>query len=131
MRESENAVIRSQLGEESQANDRAFEVEQTVRDRQSAAIRSQLSDASVVKEKLFEAEQTLRDRINSIGKMQGQLTEQIAEVDRLQAQAASQEAAARQTQLEKEQKLQQLEMELNQVKSKICRNPNPARSSKK
>jgi len=120
LRESENAVIRSQLGEESQANDRAFEVEQTVRDRQSAAIRSQLSDTTVVKEKLFEAEQTLRDRINSIGKMQGQLTEQMAEVDQLQAQAASQQAAARQTQLEKEQKLQQLEMELNQVKSKMA-----------
>jgi hemolysin D len=120
LRESENAVIRSQLGEESQANDRAFEVEQTVRDRQSAAIRSQLSDATVVKEKLFEAEQTLRDRINSIGKMQGQLTEQIAEVDQLKAQAASQQATARQTQLEKEQKLQQLEIELNQVKSKMA-----------
>ncbi|MEG4211850.1 HlyD family efflux transporter periplasmic adaptor subunit [Microcoleus sp. S13_B4] len=120
LRESENAVIRSQLGETTQADDRAFEVEQTVRDRQSAAIRSQLSDTTQVKEKLFEVEQGVRDRISSIGKMQGQLTEQFAEVDRLQAEAASKQAAARQTQLEKEQKIQQLEMELNQLKSKIA-----------
>jgi len=120
MRESENAVIRSQLGETTQADDRVFEVEQTVRDRQSAALRSQLSDTTQVKEKLFEVEQGLRDRINSIGKMQGQLTEQMAQVDRLQAEASSKQAAARHTQLEKEQKIQQLEMELNQVKSKIA-----------
>ena len=120
LRESENAVIRSQLGETTQADDRVFEVEQTVRDRQSAALRSQLSDTTQVKEKLFEVEQGLRDRINSIGKMQGQLTEQMAQVDRLQAEASSKQAAARHTQLEKEQKIQQLEMELNQVKSKIA-----------
>ena len=120
MRESENAVIRSQLGETTQADERVFEVEQTVRDRQSAALRSQLSDTTQVKEKLFEVEQGLRDRINSIGKMQGQLTEQMAEVDRLQAEASSKQAAARQAQLEKEQKIQQLEMELNQAKSKIA-----------
>lgn len=120
LRESENAVIRSQLGEESQANDRAFEVEQTVRDRQTAQIRSQLSDATVVKERLFEVEQSLRDRTSAISKTQGELTQQLAEVDRLQAQAQSQQATARQTQLEKEQKIQQLEMELNQVKSKIA-----------
>jgi HlyD family secretion protein len=120
LRESENAVIRSQLGEKTQADDRVFEVEQTVRDRQSAAIRSQLSETTQVKERLFEVEQGLRDRTSSIGKMQGQLTEQLAEVDRLQAEAASKQAAARQTQLEKEQKVQQLEMELNQIKSKIA-----------
>ena len=119
LRESENAVIRSLLGEKTQADDRVFEVEQTVRDRQSAAIRSQLSETTQVKERLFEVEQGLRDRTSSIGKMQGQLTEQLAEVDRLQAEAASKQAAARQTQLEKEQKIQQLEIELNQVKSKI------------
>ncbi|MEG3848881.1 HlyD family efflux transporter periplasmic adaptor subunit [Microcoleus sp. herbarium19] len=120
LRESENAVIRSQLGEKTQADDRVFEVEQTVRDRQSAAIRSQLSETTAVKEKLFEVEQGVRDRTSSIGKMQGQLTEQLAEVDRLEAEAASQQAAARQTQLEKEQKIQQLEMQLNQIKSKIA-----------
>ncbi|MEG4197530.1 HlyD family efflux transporter periplasmic adaptor subunit [Microcoleus sp. Pol12A5] len=120
LRESENAVIRSQLGETTQADDRAFEVEQTVRDRQSAAIRSQLSDATGVKERLFEVEQNLRDRTSAISKAQGELAQQLAEVDRLQAEAASKQAAARQTQLEKEQKIQQLEMELNQVKSKIA-----------
>jgi len=120
LRESENAVIRSQLGEKTQADDRVFEVEQTVRDRQSAAIRSQLSETTQVKERLFEVEQGLRDRTSSIGKMQGQLTEQLAEVDRLQAEAAGKQAAARQMQLEKEQKVQQLEMELNQIKSKIA-----------
>ncbi|AFZ10259.1 secretion protein HlyD family protein [Oscillatoria nigro-viridis PCC 7112] len=120
LRESENAVIRSQLGEKTQADDRAFEVEQTVRDRQSAAIRGQLSDATGVKERLFEVEQNLRDRTSAISKAQGELAEQLAEVDRLQAEAASKQAAARQMQLEKEQKIQQLEMELNQLKSKIA-----------
>jgi hemolysin D len=62
----------------------------------------------------------LRDRTSAISKTQGELTEQLAEVDRLQAQAASQQATARQTQLEKEQKIQQLEMESNQIKSKIA-----------
>ncbi len=120
LRESENAVIRSQLGEETQANDRAFDVEQTLRDKQSAQIRSQLSDATAVKEKLFEVEQSLRDRTSAISKAQGELTQQLAEVDRLQAEATSKQATARQTQLEKEQKIQQLEMELNQLKSKIA-----------
>ncbi len=120
LRESENAVIRSQLGETSQADDRALDVEQSLRDKQTAQIRSQLSETTAVKEKLFEVEQGVRDRTSSIGKMQGQLTEQLAEVDRLQAEAASKQAAARQTQLEKEQKIQQLEMELNQIKSKTA-----------
>ncbi len=120
LRESENAVIRSQLGEETQVNDRALDVEQSLRDKQTAQIRSQLSETTAVKEKLFEAEQGLRDRLSSIGKMQGQLTEQFAEVDRLEAEAASKQAAARQTQLEKEQKIQQLEMGLNQLKSKTA-----------
>jgi hemolysin D len=120
LRESQNAVIRSQLGEETQVVDRAFDIEQTVRDRQTAQIRSQISDATQVKEKLFEVEQGLRDRTSAISKTQGELTEQLAEVDRLQAQAASQQATSRQKQLEKEQKIQQLEMELNQIKSKIA-----------
>lgn len=120
LRESENAVIRSQLGDETQADDRAFEIEQTVRDRTSAAIRSQLSDATGVKEKLFEVEQALRDRTSAIARSKGELAEKSAELDRLQAEAARQQAAARQTQLEKEQKIQQLEMDLNQVKSKIA-----------
>lgn len=120
LRESENAVIRSQLGEEIQTDDRAFEIEQTVRDRISAAIRSQLSDATQVKEKLFEVEQALRDRTSAIARTKGELAEKSAEFDRLQAEASRQQAAARQTQLEKEQKIQQLEMDLNQVKSKIA-----------
>ncbi|MCU0541115.1 MAG: HlyD family efflux transporter periplasmic adaptor subunit [Oscillatoriaceae cyanobacterium Prado104] len=120
LRESENAVIRSQLGEETQADDRAFEIEQTVRDRISATIRSQLADTTQVKEKLFEVEQTLRDRTSAIERTKGELAEKSAEFDRLQAEAASQQAAARQTQLEKEQKIQQLEMDLTQVKSKIA-----------
>lgn len=120
LRESENAVIRSQLGDRTVADDRAFEVEQTLRDKQSALVRSQLSDATAVKEKLFEVEQTLRDRTSAISQAEGELTQQLAEVDRLLSQAASQEATARQTQLEKEQKIQQLEMELTQIKSKIA-----------
>ncbi|MGL5063031.1 MAG: HlyD family efflux transporter periplasmic adaptor subunit [Microcoleus sp.] len=120
LRESENAVIRSQLGEETQATDRAFEIEQTVRDRTSAAIRSQLSEATQVKEKLFEVEQTLRDRTSAIARTKGELAEKSAELDRLQAEASRQQAAAHQTQLEKEQKIQQLEIDLNQVKSKIA-----------
>jgi hemolysin D len=120
LRESENAVIRSQLGETSQADDRALDVEQSLRDKQTAQIRSQLSETTQVKEKLFEVEQGVRDRTSAISKMQGQLTEQFAEVDRLEAEAASKQAAARQTQLEKEQKIQQLEMGLNQLKSKTA-----------
>ena len=120
LRESENAVIRSQLGETSQADDRALDVEQSLRDKQTAQIRSQLSETTQVKEKLFEVEQGLRDRTSAISKTQGQLIEQLAEVDRLEAEAASKQAAARQTQLEKEQKIQQLEMGLNQLKSKTA-----------
>lgn len=120
LRESENAVIRSQLGETSQADDRALDVEQSLRDKQTAQIRSQLSETTQVKEKLFEVEQDVRDRTSAISKTQGQLTEQFAEVDRLEAEAASKQAAARQTQLEKEQKIQQLEMGLNQLKSKTA-----------
>lgn len=120
LRESENAVIRSQLGETSQADDRALDVEQSLRDKQTAQIRSQLSETTQVKEKLFEVEQGVRDRTSAISKTQGQLIEQLAEVDRLEAEAASKQATARQTQLEKEQKIQQLEMELNQLKSKTA-----------
>lgn len=120
LRESENAVIRSQLGEETQADDRAFEIEQTVRDRISATIKSQLADTTQVKEKLFEVEQALRDRTSAIERTKGELAEKSAEFDRLQAEAARQQATARQTQLEKEQKIQQLEMDLTQLKSKIA-----------
>lgn len=120
LRESESAIIRAQLAEETQAREQVFEAQQARRDRANALLRSQLTEAVQVKERLFEAEQVLRDRQAAIGKHQGELTVQLAEVKRLQAEALQKQALARQTRLEKEQKIQQLAIEIAQLQSKIA-----------
>lgn len=120
LRESESAIIRAQLAEETQARERVFETQQARRDRANAVLRSQLTDAVQVKERLFEAEQVLRDRTSAIANSRGKLAVQLAEVKRLEAEALQKQAIARQTRLEKEQKIQQLALELTQLQSKIA-----------
>lgn len=117
VRESENAIVRTKLAEETQARDRLFEAEQTWRDRQSAIIRTQLSEETMAKERLFEVEQALRDRQERLTETRGRLEQAAGELQRLQAQLAQKQAEAQSSQIEAEQRIEQLQLELTRLEN--------------
>lgn len=102
------------------AKDHLFDAEQALRDRTSAITQSQLEEGAIAKERLFEAEQALRDRTSAITQKQGELQQDLAEAKRLQAGLIQKQAEASTTQLEIQQRIQQLEIETTELKTKIA-----------
>ncbi|WP_199246144.1 HlyD family efflux transporter periplasmic adaptor subunit [[Phormidium] sp. ETS-05] len=117
VRESENAIIRTKLADETQTGERLFEAEQTWRDRQSAIIRTQLSEETMAKERLFEVEQALRDRQERITETRGRLEQAAGELQRLQAQLAQKQAEAESSQIEAQQRIEQMQLELTRLQT--------------
>ncbi|NEQ24882.1 MAG: HlyD family efflux transporter periplasmic adaptor subunit [Microcoleus sp. SIO2G3] len=99
---------------------------------------------AIATEQMFAAEQALRDRQRSITESQGELQQALTESERLQAelQQAQREsdrlqagllqkqAEGRSTQLEAQEKVQQLEVEMNQLKAKVAETQNLLTSAK-
>lgn len=119
LRDSQNAIIRTQLSDQTLASERVSDGEQTLRDRQNAIIRAQLSEQTVTRERIFEVEQAIRDRESRITETEGQYMTAIAETERLQAQLAQKEAEGERSELEAQQRIRQLEMDLTQLEAKI------------
>ncbi|HIK09418.1 MAG TPA: HlyD family efflux transporter periplasmic adaptor subunit [Oscillatoriaceae cyanobacterium M33_DOE_052] len=117
VRESENAIIRTKLADETQTGEKLFEAEQTWRDRQSAMIRTQLSEETMAKERLFEVEQALRDREERITETRGRVEQAAGELERLQAQLAQKQAEAASSQIEAQQRIDQMQLEVTRLAS--------------
>ncbi|HEY9829218.1 MAG TPA: HlyD family efflux transporter periplasmic adaptor subunit [Stenomitos sp.] len=107
-----------------------YQAEQNLRDRQSAIIQSQLGETASTREQVFQAEQSLRDCQSSITQNQGELQQAIAEAARLQAELTQREAEGRKIQLESQQQIQQLEVDITQLKGKIADTQNLLTSAK-
>lgn len=79
-----------------------------------------VEEGALSKDFLFNAEESLRDRQRTILQSQGELKQAQAEAARLQAGLVQKQAEKRTAQLEAQQRIQQMEVELTQLKAKIA-----------
>ncbi|HBE59335.1 MAG TPA: secretion protein HlyD [Cyanobacteria bacterium UBA11149] len=110
--------------------ERIYDAQQRVRDSESAIIQSQLQEMTNAKEQIFQAEEGIRDCDRTITQTQGEIQQTLAEVERLQAGLAQKTAEGQKTQLQSQQQLQKLEVEIGQLKAKIAENQNLLNSAK-
>jgi len=107
-----------------------LDAQQVLRDRQSAITQHQLEEVTNTKGREFEAEQALRDRTSAIAANENELPQTLAQAKQLQAGLLQKQAEGRRTQIEAQQKIQQLEVETTQLKAKIAENQNLLSSAK-
>ncbi len=107
-----------------------LDAQQVLRDRQSAITKYQLEEVTNTTEREFEAEQGLRDRTSAIAANESELPQTLAQAKQLQAGLLQKQAEGRRTQIEAQQKIQQLEVETTQLKAKIAENQNLLTSAK-
>lgn len=120
LRDRISAITKNELQEGTSLKEQLFQAEQSLSQATRAIAQSQLQEGTNLKEQLFQAEQALRDSRQSITQTVGEAEQAKAEADRLTAGMASKQAEARRTQIESQQQVQQLEVELTQLKAKIA-----------
>ena len=89
-----------------------------------------VEQGAIAKEQLFEAEQALRDRQRSITQNQGDLKQTLAQANQLQAGLIQKQAEGSTAQIEAQQRIQQLKVEMTQLKGKIAETNNLLKSAK-
>jgi len=107
-----------------------LDAQQVLRDRQSAITKNQLEEVTSTQEREFEAEQALRDRTSAIAANESELPQTLAQAEQLRAGLLQKQAEGRRTQIEAQQKIQQLEVETTQLKAQIAENQNLLSSAK-
>lgn len=78
-----------------------------------------VKEGVLARDYLFEVEQTVRDRQRAITENQGELQQALVEATRIQAELIQKQAEATRTQLETQQRIQQLEIEITELRAKI------------
>lgn len=81
-------------------------------------------EGALAKEQMFEVEQALRDRQRTITQNQGELQKALVEAERLQAGLIQKQAEGRTALLGTEQQIQQLQVEVTQLRAKIAETQN-------
>ncbi|MBW4497727.1 MAG: HlyD family efflux transporter periplasmic adaptor subunit [Oscillatoria princeps RMCB-10] len=120
LRDRISAITKNELQEGTSLKEQLFQAEQSLSQATRAITQSQLQEGTNLKEQLFQAEQALRDSRQLMTQTVGEAEGAKAEADRLSAVLLSKEAEARRTQIESQQQVQQLEVELTQLKAKIA-----------
>lgn len=108
----------AQLGAISQ--EYIFQAEQALRQTQQQILQNQVQAIPSADEQIFAAGQGVRDRRQRITQLQGELDEASQEQARLQAELSQKQINGRKIQLETQQQIQQLEIEIEQLKAKIA-----------
>ncbi len=88
-----------------------------------------MEEGAIAKDHLFEAEQALGERQRAITQSQGELQQALGEATRLQAGLIQKQAEGRTAQLEAQERIQQLEVEITQLKAKIAETNNLLKSA--
>jgi hemolysin D len=101
-----------------------FEAKQAQRQSQQELIDSKLQGISNTNEQIFQSEQSLRDKKASMTQTQGELMQARKEYERLQAELDLKQAERYRLEIGDQQKTQQLELEINQTKTKIAETEN-------
>ena len=78
-----------------------------------------VEDGAIAEDNLFEIEQALRDRTQALIRNEGEIDKQQAELDRLSSTLQQSRAHGRRSELESQQKLQQLEIDTAQIEAEI------------
>jgi len=96
-----------------------FQAEQALRDTQQRLTSSQLQEIPNTSEQLFQADQQLRDLNVQMTQNEGDLLKANSEHEQAKATLVSQQAEAHRVQLEASQRIQQLDVDITQLHSKI------------
>ncbi|MEY4519864.1 MAG: hypothetical protein RLZZ499_2464 [Cyanobacteriota bacterium] len=101
-----------------------FQAQQAQRQIEQQLIDSKLQGISSINEQIYQSQQSTRNMRSSITENQGALTEAQKEAERLQTELESKKADSLRLEVTAKQKAQQLELEINQAKSKIAETKN-------
>jgi hemolysin D len=101
-----------------------FQAQQAQRQIEQQLIDSKLQGISSINEQIYQSQQSTRNMRSSITENQGALAEAQKESERLQAELESKKADSLRLEVTTRQKAQQLELEINQAKSKIAETKN-------
>ena len=97
-----------------------FQAQQAQRQAQQQLIDSKLAGIGNINEQIFQSEQFLREMKAKITENQGELELARKEYERLQADLEQRKAERTQIELNAQQKVQQIELEINQARAKIA-----------
>ncbi|MBE9041670.1 HlyD family efflux transporter periplasmic adaptor subunit [Oscillatoriales cyanobacterium LEGE 11467] len=106
------------------SRDLLFQAEQDLLNSQNALLRTELNDETVASERVFDIEQNLRDRQSRISENHGRLEQAAAEADRLYAELAQKKAEGERTQLEIQQQVHQLEIQIAGIEAQMAQTSN-------
>ena len=120
--EAKAATLIGQIGQQEAAKAASAE--------RLARLKPLVEEGSLSKEALFQADQNLRERTLAISQSQGELNQTKAEINRLQAGLDQKAGEGNTTKLQTEQRIQQLQMEMTQIRAKITENRNLLASAK-
>lgn len=95
-----------------------------------ARLKPLVEQGAIARDHLFEAEQALGERQRAITQNQGELQQALGEATRLQAGLLQKQAEGRTVQLEAQERIQQLEVEITQLKAKIADTNNLLKSAR-
>ncbi|NJO40915.1 MAG: HlyD family type I secretion periplasmic adaptor subunit [Cyanobacteria bacterium CRU_2_1] len=79
-----------------------------------------LQEGAIAHEYVFDAEQSLQEQLITATQSQGEFQQAIEEARRLRAELEQRQATGLQSELETQQRLQQLEVEISQLRAKIA-----------
>jgi len=102
----------------------------TAHQARQARLKPLVEEGAIAKDHLFEAEQALGERQRAITQSQGELQQALGEATRLQAGLIQKQAEGRTAQLEAQERIQQLEVEITQLKAKIAETNNLLKSAR-
>lgn len=101
-----------------------FQAQQAQRQIEQQLIDSKLQGISSINEQVYQSQQSTRNMRSSITENQGALAEAQKEAERLQTELEAKKADSLRLEVTAKQKAQQLELEINQAKSKIAETKN-------
>ncbi|MFM2311780.1 MAG: hypothetical protein RLZZ04_1056 [Cyanobacteriota bacterium] len=101
-----------------------FQAQQAQRQIEQRLLDNKVQGISSINEQIFQSEQSTRNMRSSIIENQGQLAEAQKEVERLQVELEYKKADGRKAEISARQKAEQLELEINQAKTKIAETKN-------
>lgn len=101
-----------------------FTAERDLRQKQQELIEGKLGGISSINEQIFQSEQSLRDMKARITENQGELVQARQEYERLKTELEQKKGERYQIELNAQQKVQQIELEINQAKAKIAETKN-------
>lgn len=101
-----------------------LEAKETAYETRLARLQPLADAGAVAQEFIFDAEQSLREQYITAARSQGELQQAHEEAKRLQAELAQQQAEGQQSELEAQQRLQQLDVEAATLQAKMTETEN-------